>query len=438
MVDRAIISSAAVVPHSYINRKPGSLAEWWRNRDAFGSGTRGYNGSTVGARGNSNRGAFQCPGTVPAPGRLVAACWVTPLVLFTVALSSLWIEHLVSARFCLSALALLLMLIGCRKRLRSELKKRREASMQRKPIVFNLMALFFLASLCAFAGDKAEVKGMITTRTGETLIVKTADGNTATVVLTDNTRTKDDKGLFGLDKEELSNAVLIPGLKVDVDGTSDEQGRMVATTITVDGDDLEAAEMIQSGLHPTAEQVAANMQAIKANRQGVAANEVQLAAQKEAIETNQQNVAANKQQIEENIKDIEANTKRFTALSEYDVKGRATVNFKVGSTEISPKDQEELKKLAQTASSATGYIIEVTGYADATGSAAMNTKLSGDRAKAVVTFLMQQGGVPVRHIVAPGAMGEYGPAASNETKAGRAENRRVEVKVLVNKGIVGS
>jgi OmpA-OmpF porin, OOP family len=78
------------------------------------------------------------------------------------------------------------------------------------------------------------------------------------------------------------------------------------------------------------------------------------------------------------------------------------------------------------------------GYADSTGSAAMNTKLSEDRAKAVVTFLMQQGSVPIRHIVGPGAMGEYGAAAPNETKAGRAENRRVEVKVLVNKGIAGS
>jgi flagellar motor protein MotB len=68
----------------------------------------------------------------------------------------------------------------------------------------------------------------------------------------------------------------------------------------------------------------------------------------------------------------------------------------------------------------------------------MNTKLSEDRAKAVITYLMQQGGVPVRHIVAPGAMGEYGTSAPNETKEGRAENRKVEVKILVNKGIAGS
>jgi OOP family OmpA-OmpF porin len=114
------------------------------------------------------------------------------------------------------------------------------------------------------------------------------------------------------------------------------------------------------------------------------------------------------------------------------------VNFDVGSNEISAQDQEELKKLAQTATALQGYIIEVTGYADSSGSAAMNTKLSENRAKAVITFLMQQGNVPVRHIVAPGAMGEYGPAAPNETKAGRAENRRVVVKVLVNKGIADS
>jgi OmpA-OmpF porin, OOP family len=306
--------------------------------------------------------------------------------------------------------------------------------MHRKTLVASLIALFLLASVSAFG---AEVKGMITSRTGETLIVKSGEG-TITVVLTDSTRTKDDKGLFGLEKQEMSNVVLIPGLKVDIDGTSDDQGRVVARTITVDGDDLETAEMIQSGLHPTAEQVAANVQVLEAHSGQLESHKVQMAAQKENIETNQQNIAANKQQIAENIKDIEENTKRFTALSEYDVKGEATVKFNVGSSTISAKDQEELKKLAETSTGLTGYIIEVTGYADSTGSAAMNTKLSEDRAKAVITYLVQQGKVPIRHIVAPGAMGEYGANATNETKAGRAENRRVEVKVLVNKGIAGS
>src|SRR5690242_14561958 len=318
-------------------------------------------------------------------------------------------------------------------------EQKRGAAMHRKLSEAIAMLGIILASVSAFgaSGEKVEVKGMITSRTGETLIVKSAEGN-VTVVLTDNTVTKDDKGLFGLDKQQMSAVVLIPGLKVDIDGMSDDQSRVVAGTITVDGDDLETAEMIQSGLHPTAEQVAANIKAIGANQQNIAANQMQLAAHKENIETNQQNIAANKQQIERNIKDIEENTKRFTALSEYEVKGEATVKFNVASARISATDQEELKKLAQTATAITGYIIEVMGYADSTGSAAMNTRLSEDRAKAVVTYLVQQGNVPVRHIVAPGAMGEYGPTAPNETKAGRAENRRVEVKVLVNKGISGS
>ena len=311
--------------------------------------------------------------------------------------------------------------------------------MQRKRmiIVMSLVALFLVVSGSAFAGDKAEVKGMITARTGETLIVKSASGNT-TVVLTDDTKTQDKKGLFGLDKQQLSSVVLIPGLKVNVEGTSDDQGRIVAKTITTDGDDLETAEMVEAGLHPTAEQVAANMQAIEAHQQAIEGHGVELAAQKQSIEASQQNIAANRQQIDQNIKDIEENTQRFAALTDYDVKGETTVRFGVGSSSLSSKDQEELKKLAQTATGMTGYIVEVTGYADATGSPAMNTKLSEDRAKAVALYLFQQGGIPMRHIVAPGAMGEYGPAASNETKAGRAENRRVEVKILVNKGITGS
>jgi OOP family OmpA-OmpF porin len=310
--------------------------------------------------------------------------------------------------------------------------------MHQQRIVVSLMALFTVATVAFGAtGDQSSVKGMITSRTGETLIVKSADGN-VTVVLSDETKTKDDKGLFGLEKQQMSSVVLIPGLKVNIKGTTDDQNRLVAKTITVDGDDLETSEMIEAGLHPTAEQVAANMKLIEVNQQNIAGNKAELATQKDSIDANQQGIAANQQQIGENIKNIEENENRFAALSEYDEKGTATVRFNSGSTKISTEDQEKLRQLAQTATGLTGYIIEVTGYADSVGSAEMNTKLSEDRAKAVVTYLFQQGGIPVRHIVAPGAMGEYGQAAPNETKAGRAENRRVEVKILVNKGIVGS
>lgn len=304
--------------------------------------------------------------------------------------------------------------------------------MYRRAGVASLMSLFLLTTISALgaSGDNTEVKGMIVSRTGETFIVNSPAGR-ITVVLTDETTTRDNRGLLGIRKKEMADTVLMPGLKVDIDGVTDDQGRVVAKRITVDGDDLETSQMIQSGLHPTAEQVEANVQAIAANQQGIASN-------RQNIGTNQQNIAAHKQQIEQSMKDIEDNTQRFTALSDYDVKGDTTVNFDVGSSELSAEGQQALQKLAQSASGLRGYIVEVTGYADSTGSAAINTTLSEERARAVVSYLFQQCGVPMQHIVAPGAMGEYGPAASNESKEGRAQNRRVEVKVLVNKGIAGS
>jgi OOP family OmpA-OmpF porin len=307
----------------------------------------------------------------------------------------------------------------------------RSSVMHKKTLVVSL-GVFFLAAASAFAS----VKGMIITRTGDTLTVKTADSN-VTVVLTDDTKTKDDRGLFGLDERQ-SSAVLIPGLKVDIDGDTDGQGQVVAKTITVDGDDLEAAEMIQSGLHPTAQQVAANVVKLEEHSGNLAAHGSQLGSHDQQLQGHDQNLATHQQKIQQNLSEIQEHSARFAALTDFDVKGEAKVNFGVGSTNISQEDQDELKNLAQSANGLKGYLVEVMGYADATGNAQMNTKLSEERAKAVITYLIQQGGVGIRHIVAPGAMGEYGAAAPNETKAGRAENRRVEVKLLINKGLTAS
>lgn len=58
-----------------------------------------------------------------------------------------------------------------------------------------------------------------------------------------------------------------------------------------------------------------------------------------------------------------------------------------------------------------------------------------ERAACVVAFLLQEGKVPLTQITGPGAMGETDPAAQNDTSKGRAENRRVEVKVLINRGL---
>src|ERR1700747_2895031 len=308
--------------------------------------------------------------------------------------------------------------------------------MQLKIIASRVLGPLLMTLVLAFGSWGDEIRGLIMARAGETMIVN-ASGERRTVVLTANTRVKDDKGLFGLDKQEMAAPVLIPGLKIRVDGSSDSLGQFRAQTITVDGDDLETSQMIQAGLHPTAEQVATNVVAIENNKKGIATNQQNIATNQQNIATNKEAIATHAQQIEKNIKDIQENTDRFNRLDDYDVKGEATVRFKAASSTISQEDKEQLKKLAETATGLNGYIIEVKGFADSTGGASMNERLSEDRAKAVVGYLMREGNVSVWRIVAPGAMGEFQPAASNESAAGRAENRRVEVKVLVNRGIAG-
>jgi OmpA-OmpF porin, OOP family len=288
-------------------------------------------------------------------------------------------------------------------------------------IITGLLAVCFLTLLSAYAqGEKVKVKGLITGRTGDTFVLKTTEGTDVTVVLDDDTQVQQPKGLIGVRKKQMSAAVLIPGLRVSVDGASQDATHILAHFISFDKNDLQTAEMIQAGLTPTEQKVATNQENIEANKQN--------------IETNQQNVAANKAAIDANAA---ATSKRFSELTEYDTKAELNVRFASGSAKLSAEDQESLKKLAHDAVNLTGYIIQVKGYADSSGNPAMNQKLSMDRAQNVIAFLLQTCNVPVRHVIAPGAMGEAQAVATNETKAGRAENRRVEVKVLVNKGLAG-
>lgn len=217
---------------------------------------------------------------------------------------------------------------------------------------------------------------------------------------------------------------LIPGLKVEVKGVNDAtSNRLVAKEIKYSGDDLKMAEAMQAGMVPTQKNVEANKQAVASN--------------KSQIEANQQNIAANQQNIAANQQEIENVNRRFSDLTEYDTKDTENVYFASGSTKISEKDKEALARLAHEAVNLKGYLVQVKGFADSSGNAAMNQKLSMERAQEVVAYLLQTCNVPQRHIVAPGAMGEVNPESPNETAQGRAQNRRVEVKVLVNRAVAG-
>jgi len=304
-------------------------------------------------------------------------------------------------------------------------------------ISVSLLAMCLLSLGSALAADKVKGKGVITLRSGNTLTVETDDGTT-TVTVTPDTKVQHPVGL-GARKKEVGQEVLIPGLRLKFEGTGD-QNQVTAETITFDQDDLSLAKVIQAGLNPTAQQQSKNMETYQANKNAtdaeIAANQAAIVAAKQEIESNKQRIATNQASINEVAQSTQ---KRFSELGDFVVKGEHTVYFATGDYSISGADRQALADLAKQALAyQKGYVIQVAAFADSVGTAASNQVLSKERAQAVVAYLLQECGVPVGRLVSPGAMGETNPAASNETASGRGENRRAEVKVLVNKGIVAS
>ncbi|HSY66475.1 MAG TPA: OmpA family protein [Terriglobales bacterium] len=95
----------------------------------------------------------------------------------------------------------------------------------------------------------------------------------------------------------------------------------------------------------------------------------------------------------------------------------------------------DLSALADVALKTNGYMIEITGYASSTGTEEENQKLSDARATAVTDYLRNVKNIPMRRILVPAGYAASHPAGENTDAQGRAENRRVDVKILVNKGI---
>lgn len=283
--------------------------------------------------------------------------------------------------------------------------------------VIGIFAISIIFSTLALGQGSTELKGLITARDGDSMKVQTPDGTNHTVVLTDDTKVRSPKGI-GLRHQQQSWTSLIPGLAVKVKGTPDAQGQLVASQVEFSKENLQTASMIQAGLAPTQAQVEANKANIAENRQDIAQSQ-------EDIELNRQQISANARATQE----------RFDSLTDYDVKGEMTIYFKSGSSTLSPQDKAVLAEKAAKVTSLKGYLIEVKGFADSSGNAAMNQILSRRRAEAVIDYLMQSCNIPARHIVAPGAMGITNPTASNETAVGRKENRRVEIKLMINKAV---
>jgi len=302
------------------------------------------------------------------------------------------------------------------------------------------IATLSLTALVLISGVAAaqNMQGVINGRSGATMTIQTQALGNVVVVLTPATEVDEVEGLLKARKKEMGVTALIPGLPVQVQGTYNAQNQLVADTIKFKGSDLKNAEDYQAGITPTEQQVQANQQQIQQSEQQIQAEKQKLQQQQQQLAAEQQQTAANQAAIAANKAAIAADNKRFGELADYNILGEVTVYFANGSTEIEAKYKPQLLQLAQQAMGSKGYILQVQGYASTVGSAALNQRLSSERATNVTEFLEQQGNIPLTNMLAPGAMGTSHQVASDATAEGQAEDRRVVVRILQNKGIAGT
>jgi outer membrane protein OmpA-like peptidoglycan-associated protein len=297
-------------------------------------------------------------------------------------------------------------------------------------------ATISLAALLSFGGaaaaaQTAKAQGLVTGRSGDTMTVQTPDSSKVVVVLTDDTQVAQIQGVFKARRKQMSMAALIPGLQVQVEGSYNAQNQLVASSVKFKGNDLEDAQTIQAGLQPAKEQIQQSQQELEQQKAA-------LERQQQEMQEQQQQMAEAQAKIDANKAAIEAANKRFGQLDDYNIMDEVTVYFGNGKVALDPKYEPQLLQLAEKAKTITAYTIQVKGYASSVGSVSLNQQLSEDRANNVTQFLQQQGHIPLTNMLAPGAMGESRQVGSDKTAEGQAQNRRVVVRVLQNKGIAGT
>jgi len=292
------------------------------------------------------------------------------------------------------------------------------------------LSLTALLLLCGTAVAQTQIQGVIDGRSGATMTVKTLDAGNVVVLLNSTTQVDEVEGGLKMRKKQMGLTALIPGLPVEVKGST-VNNQLVAEQVRFKGSDLKTAQDMQAGMAPVVAQEQAQQQQLAQQQAKLQQQQAQLQATEAEQAKHDQEIAANKAAI------ADAN-KRFGELGEYNILGEVEVLFANGKVTVDPQYKPQLLDLATKAKTITGYVIQVKGYASSVGSAALNQKLSTERADNVTNFLEQQGGVPLTNMLAPGAMGTSKQVAPDSTKEGQAENRRVVVRILQNKGIAGT
>src|SRR5215467_6362189 len=256
------------------------------------------------------------------------------------------------------------------------------------------------------SGAKMKFRGVVISRDADVFTIRDRTRADYQVLITDNTSIKTNGGFLRSGKKYPVTDIL-RGLIVEVEGRGDNQGQLVADKIRFSESDMRAAITSDTRVSP------------------VEANQERMAGQMDELYA----VAA------EARAEVKAVNERVSSLDDYDVQETASVTFRTNSAVLSPEAKSQLDALAAKTTNARAYMIEVAGHTDSTGSDAKNFRLSQQRAEAVVQYLAVQHKIPLRRFITPMGYGKTEAVADNSTAAGRSQNRRVDVKMIINRGM---
>jgi outer membrane protein OmpA-like peptidoglycan-associated protein len=278
------------------------------------------------------------------------------------------------------------------------------------------------------SGQKYKIQGVVVAKDDDqTFIVRDTTGNDTRVVIAPEASVKTKGGFFG-GGDRIASSQIVRGLYLTAEGRGDSVGNLSATKVRFDKDDFRVAQSIESRVAPAEERLTIAEQ----NAQRVAGQIDELMAISNAARGG---AKAAQETADAAVAGVNATNQRITALDDYVVQSTATVNFRVGSAWLSPEAKMSLDEVATAASGLKGYTIEITGFASSEGGTAMNKRLSQRRAQAVIDYLVENHNVPLRRIGTSYGFGELQAIADNTTREGREQNRRVEVKLLVSRGL---
>jgi outer membrane protein OmpA-like peptidoglycan-associated protein len=222
---------------------------------------------------------------------------------------------------------------------------------------------------------------------------------------------------------------IVRGLNLEIEGNGDASGSLSASKVRFKKSNLEVAQSIDARVSPAEDRLTIAEQ----NASRISGQIDELMAISNAARGG---AKAAQDTADAAVAGVNATNQRISAIDDYVVQSTTTVNFKVNSSRLSPEAKENLDEAAKTALTMKGYLIEITGFASAEGSVKANKSLSQRRAQAVIDYLVENHNIPLRRIGTSYGFGELQAVADNTTREGRSQNRRVEVKLTVSRGLL--